>query len=397
MCIAFFRQLIILGTLSCFLGSPLLAQDPIFNQYYHYKLYLNPAFTGFDPGINLHTGLRSQWHKVADNNGQFLSKYMGLSAELPKLRVGIGFYYLDNLEGEGGVNWPAITPAPGGGLLRLRRYAFSFAWHNWPCRMDKRFNFALGMSGGFNRYTQDWAGLVFSDQLDAIRGKVRDTKLDLPSNLQQSNFFYHLSAGGLMQWQTRHRLLRTGLAVHNITPQNSSILGGNAPLPLRFTFHSTAILDDVFGSTRRGLMQLIPLVKVDIQRAARAQNAFSHQSVQIGSVIKAGTENRFHTGLFIHTNRLLSTDFDPFQVVNQTNRNIQSLVISFGYDHVAGGGGGNNVPSVWGFTASWSHDFLGATGLGDIFEFGLQFGLPPVSLLGQGCGSCPANKLDRRF
>lgn len=364
----------------------LRAQDPIFTQYTAYKLYLNPAFTGYEPGLNIDSGFRTQWHKVAESNGEFLSNYFGMSIELPELRSGLGFSYMDNVEGEG--DFPLFNRNQRTGGLRYQRVALSYAWRSWLCEAVSNWDFSLGFSGAVNYYSQDWSTFVFSDQLDPIRGNVRPTQLSYPTGNQQNSYFYDFSAGGLIHWRTKYRMLRMGAAFHHIAPQDVNPSGWDSSLPMRYTFHVTGFFEDIFGSTRRGDLQLIPVFKIDLQRSAREPKAFTHSSLQTGAAIKNLGLHRVHIGLFFQSNHYLN--------LRNTNQHIKSIVAQTGYEFVRTKTNKNAV-FIWEVTGSWTHDIGKVTGLGDVFELSLNFSFPTVSLFGAGCSNCKLKKLMQRF
>ena len=58
------RKVFILSALSLFACRGLLAQDPVFSQFYTSSLYLNPALSGMERDIVLGVNYRSQWSGV---------------------------------------------------------------------------------------------------------------------------------------------------------------------------------------------------------------------------------------------------------------------------------------------------------------------------------------------
>ncbi len=399
----------ILLALSLFLFVSAHAQDPVFSQFFSQKLYLNPAFTGYEPGTVISTATRRQWGNLASNpltpNGaNFTTNHVEISQDLPGFHSGFGLAFTDNSEGEGQYN----LTSPNNGLLRWQRATFSYAFHSWDCDFyegieDDVFGFSIGGYARWNRFVLDWQNLVFGDQLDPIYGVVRGTSVPLPdagiSDIEDWDF----GIGGVAHLNVfpRHSI-RFGGAWHHISLPNNSVAGNEERLPGRVTLHASDIILLGFGGEDEDeKYQIIPNGRLELQRASAAWDPDNRRSfrekpvfmneVTLGVMAKTPSRGnvRLSGGLWFSGNPRWSVDSINIRGPEQ------SIVSYLGIDVVTESGG--NTTTVWELGLSWDHNLGGIQSVGDIFELTFSIGLPLVTLPGAGCFRCRKNQIRSRF
>lgn len=370
------------------------AQDPVFTQFYAQKLYLNPAFAGYEPGLVVNTGFRSQWHQVANGDAQYLTNHIEVSQEFPAYQVGLGFSYTDNSEGEG-IYRPT---APNTGLLRWQRYNFSFAWHDWACEIDdRRFGMALGFSGAYNRNVLNWERFRFGDQLDPIYGVVRPTALPIPDTDVSQNEFFDLSAGAIFHYiPNPFRSYRMGVAFHHIMLQNNSVTNRDNRLPMRISLHGSGVMFRYKEGSLQDQWQFSPGFRLDLQRASSlvgrpdsAARPFMHAVITAGGIVKTPGLTRLNAGIWYQGNM-------PLTALPRYRGGIHSVVLYGGLEWIVEARSGY-AGQLYKLGFSWDHNFGGARSLGDVFELAFTASLPGVSFFGADCGSCMLRHVMRRF
>lgn len=231
------------------------AQDPIYSQPFNNKLYLNPAFAGFDPGINVSTGSRSQWV----GSDPYQTQNINVSSELPAFMSGVGLVAQQNTEGAG--------------KLMFRSYEMQYAFRNRPCVLKNyRTEFSLGLGVSYNQWRLNNSdGLIFSDQIDPFTGAVLGNSA-IPADFLQIPFadYVDFSGGALVDFSwgasssnswTRNMYTRLGFSFRH--PSIGSLNPSLGDLiPPRYTFHGTIIKQN--ASIREGL-SIVGTFRADFQ------------------------------------------------------------------------------------------------------------------------------------
>ncbi|MCB0518939.1 MAG: type IX secretion system membrane protein PorP/SprF [Lewinellaceae bacterium] len=211
------------------MGAPaLMAQDPIFSQFYSTPLVINPAFSGTNYAPRISATYRNEWPTFADEGSTVYSTYAASYEQfIPSFNSGIGLLVLaDNA---------------GGGLIKTTNFAASYAYR---IAVNDDFFIKLGVQAGFKQSNVDWDRLVFLDQLDRVTGPVdpsgnpNPTNEVRPENLNKAIF--DVGAGLLVYGGTFYG----GLALHHLTTPDEGFVNSNASLadglPLRLTLHGGA-------------------------------------------------------------------------------------------------------------------------------------------------------------
>ncbi len=392
--------------LSC---SGLQAQDPIFSQFFSQKLYLNPAFAGYEPGTVLSTATRKQWGNLASNqltpNGaSFITNHAELSLDMPGFRSGFGLALTDNAEGEGKYNLVGANT----GLLRWQRATFSYAFHSWDCGSyqspgNEIFSFAVGGSASYNRFVLDWQNLVFGDQLDPIYGLVRGSGVQLPTEGISSIEDWDFSMGTVLQWNIYPKYLtRLGFAAHHISLPNNSVNGNDERLPMRFTVHGSSIIQVGHSRSPNERAQVIPNARIELQRTSAAwdrdllngEKGKFHRDLSVGVMFKSPSaeHTRLSAGAWYNGNfRWGNSPSDPNFIMQD-----HTAVFYGGIEKMVLNAMGN-VISSWEVGLSYDWNLGGIRSVGNIYELSFSMGLPSVSLPGAACSGCKPHRILNRF
>ncbi len=193
----------------------LQAQDPIFSQYYHTPLQINPAFAGsaFAPRFGL--AYRSQWQGFDRAYQTYAAFY---EQRLNRLNSGMGFH----LEGDNA----------GNGIYKTNRFS---AHYSYRLMIKKDLGIKIGIEAGAYQSRLDWEKLIFPDQIDPIGGVTELSLENRPDLLTATRL--DLSSGLLLFG----RNFWAGFALKHLNTPNETLLLVNnnlaRGLPLRYTLH----------------------------------------------------------------------------------------------------------------------------------------------------------------
>jgi type IX secretion system PorP/SprF family membrane protein len=189
------------------------AQDPLFTQYYHSPLYMNPGLTGtsehtFRACINT----RLQWHNVPS-----VMRYGVISADGYNERYEIG----------GGMMLSHFNE----GYLRTTNASLLFSKQFGTEESSPVFA-SIGFQAGFTFRGLNTSKLLFADQI-GVEGPIRGA----PTEADRLNFndkpFFDISSGFVFTWKN----FMIGGAWHHMTQPYNNLIGyaNTARLPSRFS------------------------------------------------------------------------------------------------------------------------------------------------------------------
>lgn len=220
---------IILTTLFAFSAGFVLAQDPIFSQFYAMPLQINPGFAGSSNAPRMGVAYRNQWSGFQNAYRTYAVFY---EQSLDRLNSGIGF----QVEGDNA----------GNGILRTTRFNANYAYR---LGITDDVALKLGVEAGLYQTNLDWDQLVFPDQIDPLNGAGLTTSELRPDATNRSQL--DISAGMLLLTERWY----AGAAIKHINSPNEGILLINdnvsRGLPLRYTLHSGIELIVKKGNKRR--------------------------------------------------------------------------------------------------------------------------------------------------
>lgn len=135
------------------------AQDPLFSQFNFNKLYLNPAFAGYNGGLFI-SG--NNHNHLVDVPGEFRTISASADMQIPCNNLGIGIIGMNHKEGQ----VPLLTNSFG----IMGSYISQI---NETNARNKR-HFSLGLSLRYVQTRLDMSNAIFSSQLDHVDGLVRN-------------------------------------------------------------------------------------------------------------------------------------------------------------------------------------------------------------------------------
>ncbi len=213
------------------------AQDPYVSQFFANRMYLNPAFTGIEEGLQVNTTARNQWY--AANKGY---SFYTISAETrePCWNSGIGLMVTQAREG--------LSP-----LISTREVlTYSYGGH-------KGTGLSAAIQCAFEQKHLDLSRFTFSDELDPVFGDIYGSAVaDGVGTVKFTDFgtgvLYrwdgHEKAMNGMKFQTRWH---AGLAINHLwslfSPKNApdeSFFRTGSAVPSRLTLHGGVIIPLTF-------------------------------------------------------------------------------------------------------------------------------------------------------
>ena len=222
-----FRRFAILNLLACWFAFDAHAQDPSFSQSYLNQMYLNPAYTGVNPGLRLGVNYRALWTNIPS---RFPTYSIAADVQLPHVASGLGLNAMRDTEGEG----------------YLRTQSFG-AFYSYMAELDpKRWYFNAGFQTQLVSKTIDWDKLVFSDQIHPVLGVTGPT--GSPRPVAENILYPDFSAGFLLRHVHKNRrrgmtlTYNLGFAMHHLVKPNESILRMTSALPRRYVLHADVLL-----------------------------------------------------------------------------------------------------------------------------------------------------------
>lgn len=315
-------------------SRPVGAQDPYFSQFYASRMYLNPAYAGFDPGGSVELSYRDQWFGLPDGDvSTFKDSYRtylvstGLQLpciwELDGLNFGLGLAAFKDEAGN--------TP--------LETQGFSFAFSNEVqlgnsltrrnSRADlQRLDIRLGAQVSLLQRNLDGNYFIYSSQLDPVVGLVGN-----PAVLNLSSaWFMNINAGIMVRGYIKKsryndNLFTLGFSFSNVNEPNESIRdgAGGFNLPMRTTLHAGFTQKIFQFAGNKQPIYLAPQFRWDHQ----AQGNFNLYTLG-AYVLSKGV----YSGLFLQGNTRYYKAPPPNNLFdgNFLTKNTTSLILNAGLD-----------------------------------------------------------------
>lgn len=198
------------------ISSSLLAQDPVFSQFFAAPVYLNPAFTGVTITPKISLMYRDQWQGLDDAYQTFGASF---DQSVENYNSGVGVM--------------AMMDREGGGIYQTARFS---GLYGYKLNFDNDWTIKFGIEAGFFQKTIDWNRLVFTDQLNPVSGVVDPagnpglSEEIQPEDLQQSGL--DISAGLLVY----NDKFYAGLSARHLNSPNQSFLSVNDNLNIGLPF-----------------------------------------------------------------------------------------------------------------------------------------------------------------
>ncbi|MEZ4982401.1 MAG: type IX secretion system membrane protein PorP/SprF [Saprospiraceae bacterium] len=224
-------SLIILGS------SEILAQDPVFSQFYAAPLQLNPAFAGNSLAPRISLNYRNQWPSLTGGYVTYAASYEQL---FEPLNSGLGLMVQADDAGDG--------------TYKSTNFGLSYAYR---LNFGEGYFTKIGVEVGGNQISLDWNRLVFADQIDPISGPTGNNSTEVrPDDLNKT--YLDISAG-LLFYSPKFYFGASGK--HLNTP-DESLLGTNdqltSGLPIRWTVHAGSQISLVEGGRNSNPIFIAP-------------------------------------------------------------------------------------------------------------------------------------------
>jgi type IX secretion system PorP/SprF family membrane protein len=318
--------------LAFFLPLSLLAQDPHFSQFFANRVYLNPAYAGFDPGWTLTLNYRNQWFGIPDGDlstfGEGYRTYQATAdAQIPCM------FGLEDINS--GVAVSVFRDEAGGAPLVTQGAAVAFSFEQ-PLMQGRGGSGFLNLTrldlrvGGQLSWMQKMLSgryFLFSDQLDPVIGIIED-----PTVLQlNSPWFPNLNVGVMLRGnryrsKNQQSLFTVGFALSNVNRPDESIRDVTqvSRLPIRTTFHlGTTHRIARFGRSRAPAY-IAPQFRWD------SQSSFRLNVQTLGAYVFS---KGYYGGLFVQYNFPAASDSLFIEASNHfLFKNTTTLILNAGID-----------------------------------------------------------------
>ncbi len=201
----------------------LMAQDPMFSQYYASPLHTNPAFSGLNQAPSLAINYRNQWPLLDNSFNAYVTYSLSFDQYFEKIKSGIGVQLLADNAGDG--------------ILTNLKVALIYGYQ---LKLNQSTYIRGGFELGLVQMRYNWDRLVFGDQLDPIDGlSPGGTPIISQEIRPERTSITYLDLGTGMLFYTRRYYF--GFSAKHINTPNINILGINdnafEGLPLRWVAH----------------------------------------------------------------------------------------------------------------------------------------------------------------
>lgn len=224
------------------LSANLSAQDPYFSQFYANRVFLNPAYAGFEPGSTVTINYRDQWFGVPDGDIRTIAdsyRTYCVTGELQKP------CFLQSEDMNFGLALSAFRDEAGGAPLVTNGFGFAFSHEQALIRRPRRGNMErldlrIGAQTSVMQKSLSGDYFIYSDQLDPVDGLLGD-----PSILGlRSKLFANLNVGVMLRGyhkvsKYKSTLFTVGFNFANLNQPNETLrdAASTVRLPRRTTFH----------------------------------------------------------------------------------------------------------------------------------------------------------------
>jgi type IX secretion system PorP/SprF family membrane protein len=306
----YYLKSILLFYLGLFASSFVVAQDPVFSQFFINSTYLNPSLTGFRYGTEVISHYRNQWYNVRQGYSKFETRNVSLSTCLPTFYSGLGLMYVDNIEGEG--------------YLKSQKYVATYAYEVLPHRKSRAENadnrvFRLGMNLSYNTRQVNWDKFVFTNQLDPIHGVVLPSSLVSNNNILVAKNYIDADFGtafGLRSINIGTKKmfsnLLMGFSISHLTRPNISLISADERLPWRYSVHLSGAYNLNWRMPNNAEMYLVPVLKIDWQKKSANKNPTQFMNANYGVLL--GMKN-FSFGAYMQNKKVFPDTYNTNNLI----------------------------------------------------------------------------------
>ncbi len=296
-------------------SSKILAQDGVFTQIIHNKLYLNPALVGNDDETSLSLNSRQQWINVPSAFvGSHSFNQASFQSYCQDYNIGYGIQVRNSIEGDG--------------LLQTNEINI---YYSKRILSRKLGDVQFGISNGLSQKTINWEQLAFTSQYHPYIGKYRDQALVNPQ-LESSNFSVDLSTG--LRWRKFQKIKNTnysnlysaGVALFHFNRPYESFFGLNNRLNQRLNVYVN--YGHIFRPYRKNKVYYTSFSAIfDYQNPLSTSTLMFGQQLGDYSFVNVGYRARHFFEINNKTDALLFA----------MNFNYDRYVLGISYDHTVNG------------------------------------------------------------
>ncbi len=232
-----------LCVLVIFSFQKLAAQDPYFSQFYANRVYLNPAYAGFDPGTTVTLNYRDQWFGLPDGDIRTLSDSYRTYSATAEVQMPC---FLQSEDMNLGLALSVFRDEAGAAPLVTQGFGLAFSHEQALIRRPRRgrlerLDLRIGAQTSLMQKSLSGDYFIYSDQLDPVIGLLSD-----PSILGlRSKIFPNLNVGVMLRGyhkvsRYQNTLFTVGFNFANVNQPNETLrdAAGTIRLPRRMTFHA---------------------------------------------------------------------------------------------------------------------------------------------------------------
>lgn len=325
---------------------PLLVwgQDPALSQYFSNKTLLNPSLAGYEGGTLVNLNYRQERYSISGQSVEFDTNNLSAELALPCLQSALALMYIDRVEGEGYLRWQSLSAA--------------YAWRSRarPDRFKRDWEWRFGMRLAYNWRSLNWDNLVFSEQLDAMRGILGPTNLPLPGDLRTNTDYFDLQAGYSWIYRKGDNRFRLGLTLNHLLRIEQAVTAADDTLPMRTTLHTSYVHSLKIKQMK---LYVMPFVRMDIQQggAISFRQAFRYQALTYGLIVNTRTMPSFWAGAWLQSYKSFASQPSVHAMVFQVgfefpvgkyrqNRSVYRFGISYDVPFVGLAAGGSNILEI---------------------------------------------------
>ncbi len=245
--------------LICFLiytAYSLHAQDVAFSQYFSLPVLMNPAMAGTAYSPRFSIVYRNQWPSLgAGFNGGFVTYAGSYDQHFEKIKSGLGLW----------VSSDHIA----NGLMVANNIGIDYSFQ---ARLSKKVGLRIGIEGSYSNRKIDWYQLLFSDQIDPLKGFYQSFRV--PNSTQEitpasfSRNIFDMGTGILVFNEKFYGGFSVG---HLLMPKESIIGNSTARIPVKYSLHAGAIIplkfrrmDDVYISPNALFVQQRNFTQINV-------------------------------------------------------------------------------------------------------------------------------------
>lgn len=274
---------IIHSLLLLLLPAALLAQDPQFSQYFHARMYLNPAFAGNTEVGRFTANYRNQWSMIPGGFNTFAASY---DHNFYSANSGLAVLVTDDRAGSGGLKHTRIS-----------------GMYSYQLQVSRKWAARFGVEGTYVDPSVNYRNLVFPDQIE--RG---DDAFSLDVfRLNQRQYFD--ASGGFLVFTPSSWL---GFSAHHINRPTNSFFNRDSNLPIKYSIHAGTNIPTV----RASKSDVLQSVSFTVQYKAQAK--FDQLDLGAYYHLKPLVAGLAYRGL-------------PFKSYNQGLANVDAFIFYLGF------------------------------------------------------------------